>query len=208
MKVTTRNLEMKAHNLISWKMLLLLIFSCIHCMLSSRSSHIETKQEYCPYFGNRAPKPQYDLRNCTWYKENSCCYNEEIAYAFSQLSPIPVADEKCTQHLNYLYCYICAPNQNTFLSKSTLTVCVSFCNRLYQACGSAFLKGERVKEKYQSGKEFCESRRFEVANDSSGGCFIFDPSNHNKISGAETSRRSCITFSAGLFALASIYYIF
>lgn len=185
---------------LNWRVfLLVLIPAFVHCSLAS--SHGVMKQQYCPYFGNRAPIPQSNLRNCTWYKENSCCYDDEISFAFGQLSPIPAADDKCITHLNYLYCYICAPDQNTFFFKSTLTVCEEFCDKLYQACGNARLKGEKLKEKYGSGKDFCESRRFKVAKMTSEGCFNYDPSSHNVNSGSErTSSCACITFSGGLFA--------
>ena len=41
---------------------------------------------YCSYFNNRAPSPQINLKNCTWYNENSCCLQSEIESTFSKVS--------------------------------------------------------------------------------------------------------------------------
>jgi hypothetical protein len=40
---------------------------------------------YCSFFNNRAPSPQVNLKNCTWYKENSCCLQKEIESTFSKV---------------------------------------------------------------------------------------------------------------------------
>ena len=40
---------------------------------------------YCSFFNNRAPSPQINLKNCTWYKENSCCLQAEIESTFSKV---------------------------------------------------------------------------------------------------------------------------
>ena len=40
---------------------------------------------YCSFFNNRAPSPQVNLKNCTWYKENSCCLQSEIESTFSRV---------------------------------------------------------------------------------------------------------------------------
>ena len=209
MKVTIRNLKMEGRLFwLKWQVFFLISIPVfVHRSLAS--GHGVVKQQYCPYFGNRAPKPQSNLRNCTWYKDNSCCYDEEIAFAFGQLSSIPNAEAKCVTQLNYLYCYICAPDQNTFFFQSTLTVCEEFCDKLYQACGDARLKGEKMKEKYGSGKEFCERRRFKVAKMASKGCFNYDPSSDNVNSAGErTSWCGCLTFFGGLFALIIKYVLF
>ena len=41
---------------------------------------------YCSFFNNRAPSPQVNLKNCTWYKENSCCLQSEIESTFSKVN--------------------------------------------------------------------------------------------------------------------------
>ena len=86
------------------------------------------KQEYCSFFNNREPKPQANLRNCTWFRKNSCCVQEEIDGTFARVKALPGSSPACQKYTNYLLCYICAPNQYTFYSKGYLTVCEEFCN--------------------------------------------------------------------------------
>lgn len=141
---------------------------------------LNAEQNYCPYFNNRGPSRQENLKNCTWYKENSCCVNSELEFAFSQLTPIPGASEKCTRYLNYLYCYICAPDQNTFFERSsTLIVCEEFCDSIYNACRKAVLKGMKIEQMYANGTEFCEGRRFVTAKSSFRSCFSYEPNSRD-----------------------------
>ncbi len=50
-------------------------------------------------------------------------------------------------------------------------MCLEFCDKLYDACRSATLKGSIIGKLYPDGSAFCESRRFQVAAEH---CFIFD----------------------------------
>ncbi|KAK2166669.1 hypothetical protein LSH36_37g16029 [Paralvinella palmiformis] len=127
--------------------------------------------QYCSFFSNRPPKAQPGLRNCTWFKENSCCLQQEIEATFGRVKPLKGASPACQRYINYLMCYICAPNQNVFYQKERLTVCGDFCDRWYGACKKAILKGSIIGELYESGSEFCRSRRFLVSKEN---CFYFD----------------------------------
>ena len=141
---------------------------------------------YCPYFKNRAPSPQTNLENCTWYKENSCCMNHELNSIFTTVStPLRNASEACRLHINYLMCFICAPNQETFYQRERLTVCEEFCDRWYNSCKDALLKGFTVKGLYSDGTEFCRARKFLVASgmNKNTGCYTF-PLNNNRRSSA------------------------
>ena len=149
----------------------LLGFLCIPGY-STISQHSDQPQ-YCSFFNNRAPSAQPGLKNCTWFKDNSCCMQQEIAATFGRVKPLKGASLSCQKYVNYLMCYICAPNQNIFYKRERLTVCESFCDSLYDACNSAILKGSVIRNLYSSGREFCQSRRFEVATT---GCFTFDVS--------------------------------
>ena len=132
----------------------------------------ETKEiQYCSFFNNRAPKAQPGLKNCTWFKANSCCMQQEIQATFGSVKPLKGASVECQRYINYLMCYICAPNQNIFYKRERLTVCESFCDSLYNVCGSAILKGSVIRDLYPGGREFCLSRSFEV---DSALCFTFD----------------------------------
>lgn len=175
----------------------LLIWSCCAVLAASGSTSDADKQQYCPYFQNREPTRQENLKNCTWYQDNACCSDAEVEFAFSQLTPLPGADDRCQKYLNYLYCYICAPNQNSFFSTNTLTVCEEFCNDVFFACGSTLLKGRRIKELYSNGKEFCISRRFRVDREVNGKCFAFDGEKHgtsSKTQKHEASRLMLLSF--------------
>ncbi|CAH1794236.1 unnamed protein product [Owenia fusiformis] len=132
-----------------------------------------TEQEFCPFFNNRAPKPQPHLKNCTWYKENSCCLQREISATFGKVKPLQGASEECQRYVNYVMCYMCSPNQYLFYSKERLTVCEEFCDKWYEACKTAILKGSRFEELYQNGREFCEKRRFIIDAEENGRCFTF-----------------------------------
>lgn len=129
---------------------------------------------YCSFFNNRAPKPQPSLKNCTWFIDYSCCYQEEIAVQFGRVKALPGASLACQKYTNYLMCYMCAPFQNIFYERERLTVCEEFCNEWYGACKSAILKGSVVGSLYKNGRDFCTSRSYEVATMSSKKCFFFD----------------------------------
>lgn len=166
----------------------------------SRTKRSEPLGQYCPYFKNRGPSKQDNLRNCSWYSENSCCHDEEIDSAFRQLTPLVSASGDCNQHLNYLYCYICAPNQNTFFKDFTLTVCEEFCDRVYSACKNALLKGRKIRNVYKNGKEFCKGRRFETDKEANGRCFTFVEKPGVK-SIAERTAVNSLSIMLGLFTI-------
>lgn len=83
------------------------------------------------------------------------------------------SSELCQQYLNNLMCYICAPNQFKFYGKERLTVCVQFCDQMYDACSHAILKGYRINEIYSNGSEFCHSRRYNVDYKHKDNCFYY-----------------------------------
>lgn len=128
--------------------------------------------EYCPFYNNRGTSPQPFLKNCTWYSKHACCQQIEIDYGFSSVKPPQGASAECLLQLNYLMCYICDPGQYKFYRNEYLTVCLEFCDTLYDACKDAILKGSAISL-YGSGKEFCESRRFLVKDKESGECFSY-----------------------------------
>ena len=148
--------------------LLFVIFNVISAQLITAE---DKDQQFCSFFNNRKPKTQPGLKNCTWFKEKSCCQQQEIKATFGRMKPLKGASVECQKYINYLMCYICAPNQNIFYRQERLTVCVDFCDKLYDACRSAILKGSIIGKLYESGEEFCHSRRFQVETKD---CFSFD----------------------------------
>ena len=143
-----------------------------------------TKLQFCSFFANRAPNIQLSLKNCTWFKESSCCRQKEIDAIFQRVKPLRGASPACQKYTNYLMCYVCAPNQGDFYIKETLTVCEEFCDSWYDACQNAVLKGSVIKDLYSNGSEYCESRRFKVQPVRKGKCFFFDAKQ-------DTSRAVC-----------------
>ena len=157
----------------------LLLLSTISYAVESQAGQQRKQaqtENYCPYFKNRAPSPQPDLKNCTWYRESSCCLQHELEIIFASKPPPDGASEKCRRYMNYLMCYVCAPNQNVFYSfaQERLTVCEEFCNQWFDACGEAQLKGTKIQNAYKSGKEFCNARKFSVKEKDSRECFSYD----------------------------------
>lgn len=146
---------------------IIVILVCIHNGEGNRTL------QYCPYFQNRAPSPQPSLLNCTWYKKNACCLNEELDIIFSNLFPMAGADDKCLEALNYLYCYVCSPEQSSFFTRNRLTVCQESCNLVHAKCANAQLKGVSWRELYSNGTEFCVARKFRTNKAESGQCFDF-----------------------------------
>lgn len=159
---------------------------------------------YCSFFSNRAPSPQPALTNCTWFKENSCCRDNEVRLIFSQVRPLIGSSAECTRFLNILMCYVCSPLQHVFYRSERLHVCLSYCDRMYKACATALMKGIPVGELYASGREFCLSRRFEI-NDVSNSTSCF--SDHDlkiqpkQIKLESSSRASNNNEKSGLFKL-------
>jgi hypothetical protein len=147
--------------------ILLLLSSVLAINDSSSDSN-----SYCSFFSNRAPNPQPTLTNCTWFKENSCCHDNEVRLIFSQVRPLIGSSSECTRYLNVLMCYVCSPLQHVFYLSERLHVCLSYCDRMYKACATALMKGIPVGRLYANGREFCLSRRFEI-NDmlNSSSCF-------------------------------------
>ena len=146
----------------------------IFYILAVLSTVVNAVNHYCPYFKNRAPSPQSNLENCTWFRDNSCCLNHELNEIFSAITtPLNAASEECSKHTSYLMCYVCAPNQETFYEDERLTVCEEFCDRWYASCENAIWKGYTVKNLYKSGAEFCDARKFLVASkdDIHRGCY-------------------------------------
>lgn len=119
--------------------------------------------QYCPFYNNRGTSAQPFLKNCTWYADNACCTQIEIDYAFANVKPPQGASPACLRQLNYLMCYICDPLQYKFYRNEYLTVNLTFCDNLYDACKDAILKGSVIRNLYKDGEEFCQSRRFLVS---------------------------------------------
>ncbi|XP_063962193.1 uncharacterized protein LOC135155842 [Lytechinus pictus] len=132
--------------------------------------------QFCTFFNNRAPEVQPDLKNCTWFRENSCCRQIEIDVTFRKMKSLPGASKQCQRYINYIMCYICSPRQYRFYFQQRLTVCEEFCDDLLEHCKTAMLKGSPIGDLYTQGKDFCTSRRMEIGKLEDGKCFYFNES--------------------------------
>ena len=151
--------------------------SPIHLLVLISTVHIARgQQSFCSYFGNKSPSPQPGLANCTWYRDSSCCVNEEITSLFTQVEVPDRANGRCRNYINYLMCYVCDPRQNVFYDQERLTVCADFCDDLLSACSDAVLKGDRLGTRYgTNGTAYCLDRRFQVSSQSES-CFTLEAS--------------------------------
>ncbi|CAF1451965.1 unnamed protein product [Adineta steineri] len=160
------------------------VLSCVWTANDSSytvSSLSSNTAPYCSFFSNRAPSPQPALTNCTWFKENSCCRDNEVRLIFSQVRPLIGSSSDCTDFINALMCYVCSPMQYRFYRGERLHVCLSYCNQMYEACATALMKGIPVGELYANGREFCLSRRFEINDvNNSASCFFDDSISQRK----------------------------
>lgn len=126
---------------------------------------------FFPGMGRR-PKEIYGLSNCTWYRERSCCTWTEVMSVFQNMLPLQTSSEKCRNHMNYLMCYFCSPDQYIWY-KDKVKVCKSFCDALYSHCKDAKYKDVQIGDKYSNGRAFCEAQHFGVVDDNKK-CFEFD----------------------------------
>ena len=139
---------------------------------------VPTPVAHCPYFNNRAPKPDWGLTNCTWHRPMSCCGVSEEARLVATFEEHLVTGELlgCQQQLNYLLCWPCDAGQQYYydLERNELSVCRSFCDDLYSACKSAGFKGATLETYVSDGTEFCELLRAKVVSGEDNCLRVFD----------------------------------
>ncbi|XP_060555180.1 uncharacterized protein LOC132716051 [Ruditapes philippinarum] len=154
---------------------LLFIIVLIPCVISKDAVieyHEDTKP--CTYFGNtRVAKAEGGLVNCSWYSHNACCKRTEVTSVFSNMLPLYMASKDCRNHINYMMCYFCSPDQYHWYKDGKVNVCEKFCQSVYSSCKDAFYNGTRIGESYKNGTSFCETQNFKVVN--SKYCFKYDP---------------------------------
>ncbi|XP_065176817.1 voltage-dependent calcium channel subunit alpha-2/delta-1-like [Sycon ciliatum] len=148
--------------------------------------------QFCSFFGNKSPSPQPGLRNCTWYKESSCCVNEEINSLFSQVRIPANSNGNCSNYITYLMCYVCDPRQSNFYAQERLTVCEDFCNDLLSACQDARLQGVRLGTRYgTNGSAYCADRRFQVSSRTES-CFTLEESKRTLVASSSLLKPSIL----------------
>ena len=147
--------------------------------LISPFQKLECDRFHFSYKGdNRAPEEEYSLSNCTWFKDRSCCKRTEVTSVFQEMMPIDTSSQDCYNHMNYLMCYFCNPNQYEWFRDGQLHVCQEFCDDVYEHCKDAKYDKKTIGSVYSSGKAFCAAQSFVVVDDNKD-CFEFDKSHFN-----------------------------
>ncbi|CAL1532392.1 unnamed protein product [Lymnaea stagnalis] len=138
-------------------------------------SKYEEKRHKCTFFySNRFPAYEGGLVNCTWYTSKACCKRTEVTSVFSAMDPLYGASVLCRNYINYLMCFFCSPDQHKFFkANKKVSVCLEYCESLYEECKSAGFNKTLIGEAYTNGTAFCAAQNFEVAE--SADCFKFDP---------------------------------
>lgn len=123
------------------------------------------------------PKEAYSLSNCTWFRERSCCTRTEVTSTFLGMPHVETSNSDCHNHLNYLMCYFCSPDQYQWLRQGKAHICKSFCNDVYKHCKDAKFEGKALSSVYSNGNEFCKAQFFNVLDDeNTQACYKFDDS--------------------------------
>ncbi|KAG2375381.1 hypothetical protein C9374_010004 [Naegleria lovaniensis] len=161
----------------------------------------ETNQmvSMCRFFIPSVPR---NLATCTWYNSNSCCTvdtSQKIKAGWEKSSGrnsgtsnvtvpqflVEAFAGGCLDELHQYICYLCSPGQTTFIEeniqifgqRSTLYLCKSFCDRLYQKCALVPVTGGRpVSFAFSNGDDFCTRGLNDPANQleikvRTGNCF-------------------------------------
>ena len=186
--------------------IVLLTISCSHALEDGDVEVYNPTEppelQFCTFFNNRAPEVQPDLKNCTWFRDNSCCRQIEIDVTFRKMKSLPGASEQCLRSINYLMCYICSPDQHRFYLQQGLTVCEEFCDNILEHCSTAMLKGRKIGDLYSTGREFCISRRLYVERLDTGRCFNFNKSLDTTLVSA-ASPRDAVSYHGFMMLLVS-----
>ena len=115
------------------------------------------------------------------------------------------SSEICQKYLNNLMCYICAPNQFKFYGKERLTVCSQYCDKMYDACGEAILKGSKINEIYSNGEEFCKSRRYNIDDIKKDKCFHYAVVEH-KVNSSIRHFLKTLSIYCEIFVISLLFY--
>ncbi|XP_060084774.1 uncharacterized protein LOC132564029 [Ylistrum balloti] len=129
----------------------------------------------CPYYGlesNRFTMSNDGLVNCSWYAQKTCCKRTEVTSVFSNMFSLYGATKNCKNHMNYLMCYFCDPEQYRWY-KSKAHVCADFCRAVFEHCQDAEFDGKSIGTNYRNGTDFCEAQNFHVVEGDN--CFDYDP---------------------------------
>ena len=112
---------------------------------------------------------------------------------------IATSSEDCLNHMNYLMCYFCSPDQYKWFKDGKLHICKSFCDDIFTHCKDAEYDGKSIGSRYSSGSEFCEAQFFRVAD---ADCFEYD----DKIFGSASLHQAYIHLVVVLLVINMMDY--
>lgn len=159
-----------------------------------------SQRQICSYYGDeRKSKESYSLSNCTWYRERSCCTRTEVTSTFLGMPHIATSSEDCLNHMNYMMCYFCSPDQYKWFKDGKLHICKSFCDDIFTHCKDAEYDGKSIGSRYSSGSDFCEAQFFRVAD---ADCFEYD----DKIFGSASLHQAYIHLVVVLLVINMMDY--
>jgi len=158
------------------KMKLIFAHIVYHLVLLSFINGVVTERGMpCTYFGGvRVSSNEDNLVNCTWYASNACCKRTEVTSVFGSMLPLYGSSAECANHINYLMCYFCSPEQHLWYDKSA-HICSEFCEAVFEHCKTASFNGTVLSDNYMNGEDFCLGQKFVVEKESST-CFAYDAS--------------------------------
>ena len=84
---------------------------------------------------------------------------------------LATSSEECRNHMNYLMCYFCSPDQYKWFKDGKLRICTSFCDDIFSHCKDAKYDGKAIDSMYSSGSDFCMAQYFRVVDTD---CFEYD----------------------------------
>ena len=152
---------------------------------------------------DRTPKESYSLSNCTWFRERSCCTRTEVTSTFLGMPHVDTSSDECLNHLNYMMCYFCSPEQSRWFRQGKLHICQSFCDDIYKHCKDAKYDGKTIGSAYSDGSQFCKAQFFNILDDDTQACFKFDDS----LFGSGSIQQARLQLVVVLLCISLIYYL-
>lgn len=135
------------------------------------------------------PSQKGDLETCCWYNARTCC-NPQIA---KQILPFIIGNltqihedigvsDSCYYGLADLMCLSCSPGTADWIKSETngikLHICLSLCDKLFQACKDDLAKLPGLEATATNGKELCtdafnveDPNSIVMIEDNNKGCF-------------------------------------
>ena len=107
---------------------------------------------------------------------------------YAGMPHLDTSSNECHNHLSYMTCYFCSPDQYLWFRQGKLHICKSFCDDIYTHCKDAKYDGKAISSVYSDGSDFCKGQFFNVLDDDSEACFKYD----DTLFGAASLCQACL----------------